>query len=78
MKTLSTFLLLAAIALAQTPAQQLTQQPPVKPIPPIGVEVPAADRTELENGLRRLKTAMEKLKEQPPVPGVVVYHEAGR
>ncbi len=74
MKILNALLLLAAITLAQAPAQQ----PPVKPIPPVGVEVPVADRTELENGLRRLKTAMDKLKDNPLLPDVMIYHEAVR
>ncbi len=74
MKILGSLFLLTTIALAQQPAQQST----VKPIPPAGVEVPAADRTELENGLRRLKTAMEKLKDNSLLPDVMIYHEAVR
>lgn len=82
MKILGSLLLLAAITLAQTPAQQptqpATQRPAMRPIPPAGVEVPAADRTELENGLRRLKTAMDKVKDHPLWPDVAIYHEAVR
>lgn len=74
MKRLLCLFLFAATALAQASAQQ----PPVKPIPPVGVEVPAADRTELENGLRRLKAAMDKLKDHPLLPDVMIYHEAVR
>jgi len=71
-------LLLTAIALAQTSTPQTAQRPAMRPIPPAGVEVPAADRTELENGLRRLKAAMEKLKDNPLLPDVMIYHEAVR
>jgi Prolyl oligopeptidase family len=82
MKILGNLLFLTAIALAQTPTQQPAQQPAqrpaMRPIPPVGVEVPAADRTELENGLRRLKAAMEKLKDHPLLPDVMIYHEAVR
>jgi len=82
MKILGSLLILTAIALAQQPAQQQTQQPAqrpaMRPIPPAGVEVPTADRTELENGLRRLKTAIEKLKDHPLLPDVMIYHEAVR
>jgi hypothetical protein len=86
MKIPGSLLLLTAIALAQQPAQQQAQQPAqlaaqrpaMRPIPPVGVEVPAADRTELENGLRRLKPAMEKLKDHPLLPDVMIYHEAVR
>jgi dienelactone hydrolase len=82
MKITGILLLLTAIALAQQPAQSSqnsAQNPPaIKPVPPAGVEVPAADRTELENGLRRLKAAMEKLKDHPLLPDVMIYHEAVR
>ncbi|MEO6724740.1 MAG: prolyl oligopeptidase family serine peptidase [Blastocatellia bacterium] len=82
MKTLNSFLIVAVVALAQAsaqqPAQPAAQPPAIKPIPPAGVEVPAADRTELENGLRRLKVAMEKLKDNPLLPDVMIYHEAVR
>ena len=82
MKILGHLLLLTAIALAHQPAQQPFQQPAqrpaMRPIPPVGVEVPAADRTELENGLRRLKAAMGKLKDHPLLPDVMIYHEAVR
>lgn len=91
MKILASLLLLTAIALAQQPvprpaesAQNPTtqspaaQRPAMRPIPPAGVEVPAADRTELENGLRRLKTALDKLKDHPLLPDVLIYHEAVR
>ncbi len=78
MKILGSLLLLTAIALAQQPAQQPAQRPALKQIPPAGVEVPEADRTELENGLRRLKAAMDKLKGHPLLPDVMIYYDAVR
>ncbi|MFN0119646.1 MAG: prolyl oligopeptidase family serine peptidase, partial [Blastocatellia bacterium] len=54
------------------------QAPPMRPIPPPGVDVPAADRAELEAGLQRLKAAIEKLGAHPLTPDVLIYHEAVR
>lgn len=90
MKQLVCIFFLAVNALAQAPGQQSAQsatqsttqpnaqRPAMRPIPPVGVEVPAADRTELENGLRRLKTALDKVKDHPLLPDVMIYHEAVR
>ena len=72
MKIVYSLVFLTAIAMAQQPA------PAPRPIPPAGVEVPAADRIELENGLRRLKSAADKLKDHPLLPDVMIYHEAVR
>ncbi len=66
------FLVSCLIACAQG------QRQPVKPVPPPGVEVPAADRTELEAGLARLKTATERLKGNALLPDVLIYQEAVR
>src|SRR4051812_47143926 len=58
-----------------------TAQPargPVKPVPPPGIEVPAADRAELEAGLERLKVATGHLKGNPLLPDVMIYQEAVR
>jgi dienelactone hydrolase len=57
---------------AQAPRQ------PIKPIPPVGVEVPPADRADLEAGLARLKAATEKLKGNALLPDVLIYQEAVR
>ncbi len=78
MKNLFCLLLFTAIAFAQTPTQPPAGRPPMKPIPPVGVEVPAADRAELEAGLQRLKTAIDKLGNNPLLPDVMIYHEAVR
>src|SRR6185436_6475708 len=72
MKSPSCLLLLTVAAIAQQPPA------PVKPVPPIGVEVPAADRAELEAGLKRLQAATEKLKTNPLLPDVLIYQEAVR
>ena len=78
MKHLFCLLLLTAVAFAQQTAQQPAGRPPMRPIPPAGVEVPAPDRTELENGLKRLKAAIDKLGNHPLLPDVLIYHEAVR
>ena len=69
MKTLSGALVLAVAALAQ---------PPVKPVPAAGIEVPAADRAELQAGLAHLRESIGKLKSGPLLPDVLIYHEAVR
>src|SRR5690242_21236573 len=53
-------------------------QQTLKPVPPPGIEVPAADRAELESGLARLRAATEKLKGNPLLPDVLIYQEAVR
>lgn len=50
----------------------------VRPVPPPGVEVPAADRKELEAGLQRLQSSLDKLKGNPLLPDVQIYHNAAR
>src|ERR1051325_60766 len=62
-----------SIGLAAQPAGT-----PIKPVPPAGVEVPAADRAELEAGLARLRTATDKLRGNPLLPDVLIYQEAVR
>lgn len=69
MKSPLCILLLAAIALAQQA---------IRPVPPLGVEVAAQDRSELESGLARLRGAIDKLRANPLVPDVLIYHEAVR
>jgi hypothetical protein len=49
---------------------------PVKLVPPAGVEIPAADRAELQAGLDRLRAATGKLKGNPLLPDVLIYQEA--
>lgn len=50
----------------------------VKPIPPPGVEVPAADRTQLEAGLARLSASIDKLKGVKLLPDVQIFRDAVR
>ncbi len=69
MKTLSGALLFALAAVAQ---------PPVKPVPAAGIEVPAADRAELQAGLAHLQTSIARLKPGPLLPDVLIYSEAVR
>jgi hypothetical protein len=53
-------------------------QTQIKPVPPAGIEVPAADRAELEAGLARLRDATAKLKTNPLLPDILIYQEAVR
>jgi pimeloyl-ACP methyl ester carboxylesterase len=58
----------------------------VKPIPPLGIEVPAADRAEIEAGLKELGDAIAALKKDAKgaranvivneLPNVEIYHKA--
>lgn len=64
MKRLSGVLLFAVAALAQ---------PPIKPIPAAGIEVPAADRAEPRAGLAHLRASIHKLKIGPLLPDVPIY-----
>jgi poly(3-hydroxybutyrate) depolymerase len=69
MRRLSGVFLFAVAALAQ---------PPVKPVPAIGIELRAADRAELQAGLDHLRASIDKLKSGPLLPDVLIYHEAVR
>jgi hypothetical protein len=69
MKTLPWILLLAVSGRAQ---------PAVKPLPPPGIEVPAADRAELQSGLDRLHAAIARLGNHPLAPDVLIYEKAVR
>ena len=54
----------------------------VKPIPPAGIEVPEGERDDLEDGLKKLKTAIDELTQkkdartQELLPDVMIYHKA--
>jgi hypothetical protein len=69
MRRLSGVLLFAVAAVAQ---------PTIKPVPAVGIEVPSADRAELEAGLAHLRASIDKLKSGPLLPDVLIYHEAVR
>ena len=63
---LSLFLLLTFPALAQT----------IKPVPPPGIEIPAADRKSLEASLARLQSKISKLPPSHLVADVRIFHDA--
>lgn len=54
----------------------------VRPIPPAGIEVPEDEREDLEDGLKKLKAAIDELKQkkdartQELLPDVLIYHKA--
>src|SRR5256885_1315470 len=73
MRTLSVFLIAAAIVFAQGRGPR-----PTPPIPALGIEVPAADRAELEAGLKRLQASTAKLAKHALAPDVLIYQEAVR
>lgn len=73
-------LALSATSRADGPKDNLSDN--VRPIPPLGIEVPAADRQELEQGLARLQTAIDALRKRRDaltpalLPDVIVFHRA--
>ncbi len=67
MKRFLTVFLLAAAA-----------QAAVKPVPPPGIPVPAADRADLEAGLERLGQSIRKILDNPLAPDVQIFHNAVR
>ncbi len=75
MKTLFCLFLLTITVFAQQPSGS---RPTIKPIPPAGIEVPIADQTELKSGLQQLRAAIDKLRGNPLLADVLIYHEAVR
>jgi hypothetical protein len=71
---------LPAIALGDGPKDNLPDQ--VRRIPALGVEVPAADRAELERGLKALQASIDQLKSRKDastkrlLPDVQIFHSA--
>jgi hypothetical protein len=53
-------------------------QPAPRPVPPPGIEIPAADRAELRAGLDRLRDATARLRGNPLLPDVLIFQEAVR
>ena len=53
-------------------------QPAVRPVPPPGIEIPAADRAGLQSGLDRLRAATAALHGNPLLPDVLIFQEAVR
>lgn len=70
--------LLLAVPAVLLPLVSLAQD--VRPVPPPGVQVPTADRTELEGGIKQLGDAIAALRKNPQVadelPNVEIYHKA--
>ncbi len=64
-----TGLLAAALAIAQVD---------VKPVPPLGIAVPAEVRSSLEAGLGRLYAALKPMEKHPAAPDVLIFREAVR
>ncbi len=76
---LPVILLLTAISsFAQSAVVSTGIPPAIKPIPPPGVAVSPSDQKELEAGLKRLSASIEKLKDKPLLPDVLVFREAVR
>jgi dienelactone hydrolase len=67
MRALSIFLTCVAACVAD-----------VRPVPPPGVEVPAADRAELEAGLKRLSASISQLRGVKLLPDVEIFYDAVR
>ncbi len=75
-------LICTTAALAQAPADSR----PVKPIPPIGNDLPAADRAELEAGAAKLGNEIDALRNELAakpgllalLPDIQIYHNAVR
>jgi predicted esterase len=63
------FVAVSFVALAQPPPTQ-------KMVPPKGIEIPAADRAELEKGTAELGKALTKFKADPLLSDVAVFHKA--
>lgn len=67
-------------AFADGPADNQAEK--VRPIPPPGIEVPEAERDDLEDGLKKLKVAIDELAQkkdartQELLPDVQIYHKA--
>jgi pimeloyl-ACP methyl ester carboxylesterase len=59
-------------------ALHLEAQPAAKSIPAPGIDVPAADRADLEAGLARIDAAAARLKNHALLPDVLVFREAVR
>lgn len=66
---------IAALLLISLPA---FPQPAVRPVPPPGIEVPAADRADLQAGLDHLRAATAKLHDNPLLPDALIFQEAVR
>lgn len=79
MKKLGSSLLYLFLFSFTIQAQQAgSGQPAIKQIPPAGIPVSASDQDELKAGLQRLRAKVDKLRGNPLLPDVLIYHEAVR
>src|SRR5262249_51373031 len=77
-------IVVSGIARADGPRDNLPDN--VRPVPPVGITVPAADRAELEAGLKELHSEIERLRTalsknpalQELLPDVLIYDKAVR
>ncbi len=75
-------LLVASLGFADGPRDNVPDQ--VRPVPPVGIEVPAADRAELQQGLAKLNAALDELRKLPDartqqlLPDVEIFARAVR
>ena len=53
-------------------------QPAIKSVPPAGIEISSADRSDLQAGLDHLRASIAKLHANPLLPDVLIYQEAVR
>lgn len=74
------WLLLWSTSRADGPADNIAEK--VRPIPPAGIEVPEEERDDLEDGLKKLKAAIDELvqkkdpRTQELLPDIIIYHKA--
>ncbi len=76
----------AIISIGNAIKAQQNSQNPVRQIPPPGIDVPAADRAELETGIaalaKEIEALRESLKKKPAqlalLPDVQIFHNAAR
>jgi hypothetical protein len=66
------------LPLAILPLACAVAQTSIKSVPPAGIEIAAADRTELQTGLDHLRAATAKLAKNALLPDVLIYQEAVR
>ncbi len=87
-RPIALFLLLASISVAAASSITAQQNNPnnVRRLPPVGIEIPAADRAELEAGVKRLGNEIEALRAELKnnsvlldlLPDVQIFHNAVR